>query len=225
MWVTRAANCSPEAALTVTVAGWPTLTEPMSDSLSETSILKRLTWASVMKSDEPDESDPEEPSPLPPSPPAMLAPSDALELLDELEDSDPELLPTVEPTSSLIAAIVPAIGARSVVAASAFSALVTASSALSTFASAAASEMVLPVPPPELESLPPESPLAEPLACDVDASLAALELDDESCDCTSSRVSWADCRFACASATSTFAALSSSLARMSSLLTWSPSST
>ena len=39
MSVTRAANCSPDAALTVTVAGWPTLTEPMSDSLSETSIL------------------------------------------------------------------------------------------------------------------------------------------------------------------------------------------
>ena len=37
--VTRAANSSPDAALTVTVAGWPTLTEPMSDSLRETCIL------------------------------------------------------------------------------------------------------------------------------------------------------------------------------------------
>jgi hypothetical protein len=43
MSTTRAANYSPDAALTVTVAGWPTLTEPMSDSLRETSILKRLT--------------------------------------------------------------------------------------------------------------------------------------------------------------------------------------
>ena len=46
---TRAANPPPDAALTVTVAGWPTLTEPMSDSLSETCILKRLSCASVMK--------------------------------------------------------------------------------------------------------------------------------------------------------------------------------
>ena len=54
MSVTCAANCSPDAALTVTVAGWPTLTEPMSDSLSETSILKRLICASVMKLEQPD---------------------------------------------------------------------------------------------------------------------------------------------------------------------------
>jgi hypothetical protein len=39
MCVTFAANSWPDAALTVTVAAWPTLTEPMSDSLSETSIL------------------------------------------------------------------------------------------------------------------------------------------------------------------------------------------
>jgi hypothetical protein len=37
--VTCAANCPPEAALTVTVARCPTFTLPMSDSLSETCVV------------------------------------------------------------------------------------------------------------------------------------------------------------------------------------------
>ncbi|HEY7621877.1 MAG TPA: hypothetical protein VH834_19030, partial [Solirubrobacteraceae bacterium] len=77
--------------------------------------MKRLICASVMKPEEPDE--PDEPDELePPSPPSTLAPLD--ELLDPFDPLDPLLDPdpTVCPTVPLIAAIVPVIGARSVVA-------------------------------------------------------------------------------------------------------------
>src|SRR5215208_1731706 len=86
--------------------------------------------------------------PPPPRPPATLGP---LELLDDDAEEDDEL-PAVSPTVPLISAIVPDIGARRFVAASAFSALVTLSSALSTAAWAAASDMVEPDP---LAPLPP----------------------------------------------------------------------
>ena len=90
MSVTRAANSSPDAALTVTVAGWPTLTEPMSDSLSETCILKRLICASVMKLEPLDDADELEPRPQPPRPPATLAPAEPVDDDDEDEDADDE---------------------------------------------------------------------------------------------------------------------------------------
>jgi hypothetical protein len=153
----------------------------MSDSLSETSILKRLIWARVMKAEEPDELD-EFDEPSPPRPPRTLAPLELLlEELDELEPL-PELDPTVCPTCPLTAAIVPAIGARSVVAASAFSALVTLSCALSTSAWAAAGDTVLPPPEPPVALLALPDPLAlfdplEPLA--VVAVLAVVVLDDD----------------------------------------------
>jgi hypothetical protein len=245
MSVTLAENSSPDAALTVTVAGWPFLREPMSDSLRETCILKRLICARVMKLEPLDEPLPPEPVlDPPPSPPATLAPLEPLDPLEPLPDDEP--LPVVWPTDPLIDAIVPAIGARSRVSERAFSALRTASSALWTSASAAASEMVLPPPelppPPEPPLLLPD-PLPEPLdgfvclgvvvvgvvgvACAAvaitpwvtDAALAVLALDDEELDdedepdWTSSSVSCAVWRFAWASARSTFAALSSMVAR------------
>jgi hypothetical protein len=95
--------------------------------------LKRLIWASVMKPDEPDELA-ELDEPPPPRPPRMLEPLELLEEeLDELEPL-PALDPTLWPTCPSTAATVPAIGARRIVAASAFSALVTLSCALSTLA-------------------------------------------------------------------------------------------
>ena len=176
MSVTRAANSSPDAALTVTVAGWPTLTEPMSDSLSETSIVKRLSCARVIKPDELPELE-ESDEPEPPRPPsdaravgrARAARPTARARPDSLSDRP------------LIAAIVPVIGARKVVAASAFSALVRLSSALSTLASAAASEIWLPPEPePLLEPLRAEPPACEePPAADplLDAELLSGDVE------------------------------------------------
>jgi hypothetical protein len=74
--------------------------------------------------DEPDEPELELPPP-PPSPPATLGSLEPLD--DEEEDEDDDELPAVAPTDPLISAIVPAIGARRLVAASAFSASVTLS--------------------------------------------------------------------------------------------------
>jgi hypothetical protein len=70
-----------------------------------------------------DEPESELPPP-PPSPPATLGP---LELLDDEEDEEDDELPVVAPTDPVMSAIVPAIGARRLVAASAFSASVTLS--------------------------------------------------------------------------------------------------
>ena len=91
---------------------------------------------------------------------------------DDDEDADEEPPLTVWPTDPLTAVTVPAMGARSVVAATAFSALSTLSCALSTLAWAAATVMVLvafepevdPEPEPELE--PPVAPF-DPLDCAV----------------------------------------------------------
>src|SRR6185437_11926469 len=197
------ANCSPDAALTVTVAGWPTLTEPMSDSLRETSILKRLTCARVMKLELPEALEELELAPPPPRPPATLAPPDPVEDDDEeAEDDEPPL--TVWPTAPLTAVTVPAMGARRVVAATAFSALWTLSCALSTLAWAAATVIVLVAPEPELE-LEPESELDPELApfdppdCAVVAVVAGVS--------AWTSASWADCRSAsaCARATSALA--------------------
>jgi hypothetical protein len=96
----------------------------------------------------------------PPSPLATLGP---LELFDDDDEEEDEELPVVSPTDPLISAIVPDIGARRFVAASAFSASVTLSSALSTAASAAASDMVEPLPPPPAPEPPPEPVAPEPL--------------------------------------------------------------
>jgi hypothetical protein len=96
----------------------------------------------------------------PPSPLTTLGP---LELFDDDDEEEDEELPVVSPTDPLISAIVPDIGARRFVAASAFSASVTLSSALSTAASAAASVMVEPLPPPPAPEPPPELVAPEPL--------------------------------------------------------------
>jgi len=111
----------------------------------------------------------------PPSPLATLGP---LELFDDDDEEEDEELPVVSPTDPLTSAIVPDIGARRFVAASAFSASVTLSSALATVASAAASVMVEPLPllpavepPPELvapEPLPLPEPLPDPDRLDPD---------------------------------------------------------
>src|SRR4051795_1841789 len=90
--------------------------------------------------------------PPPPRPPATLDPFDPVDPLedDDAEDEDEEPPLTVWPTDPLTAVTVPAMGARSVVAATAFSALWTLSCARSTLAWAAATVMVLVALDPEL---------------------------------------------------------------------------
>jgi hypothetical protein len=124
------------------------------------------------------------------------------------------------PTEPLTTVTVPAMGARRVVAASAFSALVTLSCALSTLACAAATVVVLVAEPeaePELEP-DPESPLAlfDPLV------LVAL-VDADSSAWVS--VSCADCRLASACASSTLAVSGSIFASSSSCATCWPACT
>jgi hypothetical protein len=87
------------------------------------------------------EPDPELELPPPPSPPATAAELPAAAVVDDDEELVP--VPTVSPTAPLTAAIVPASGARSFVAASARSALRTLSFALSTAAVADAIEVPL----------------------------------------------------------------------------------
>jgi hypothetical protein len=149
----------------------------MSDSLSETSILKRLTCASVMKLEPPEELELElESAPPPPSPPVTLGPVDPVEDDEELDDEEPLL--TVWPTEPLTAVTVPAMGARSVVAATAFSAPSTLSCALSTLAWAAATVRVLVAPEAELDPEPEtELPLApfDPLDCAVVALVVVVD--------------------------------------------------
>jgi hypothetical protein len=168
----------------------------------------------------------------------MLGPLESLD--EDEEDDDEDELPVVSPTDALTSAIVPAIGARRLVAASAFSALVTLSSALSTAASAAASEIWLePVPPePVPLPLPDALLLPDPLPLDgvvlavclgvvvVDlAVVVAVDAVVDESDWTWSSVSCADWRSALACARSTFWELSSMVARSSSAPTCSPSLT
>ena len=147
--MTCAANCWPEAAFTVTVAGWPIFTEPMSDSLSDTSIVNRCTFTRVMKPELDDWLLDELELALESAPrPLATEGEEPLELpLDEPEDPD-EPAVMLSPTAPLTAATVPLVGATSFVAASAFSALVTVSFALSTPAAAAATDTVLPLDAP-----------------------------------------------------------------------------
>src|SRR6476661_1837722 len=77
----------------------------------------------------------------PPRPPVTVALPEPLEEDDDEDDAPPPL--TVVPTAPLTAVTVPAMGARRVVAARSFSALVTLSCALSRLACAAATVMVL----------------------------------------------------------------------------------
>jgi hypothetical protein len=81
------------------------------------------------------------------------------------------------------------------------------------------------LPLPEPEPLPPDDPLTSATIAVVALAvvLLAVVVPDDDPDCTWVRVSCADCREASASATCTFAALSSSLARTSPSPTWSPS--
>jgi len=111
---------------------------------------------------------------------------------------------------------VPAIGARRVVAATAFSALWTLSCALSTLACAAATVIVLPDPDPEL-SLAPFDPL--------DCAVVAVVVVVDAASLAWSSASWADCRSASACASATLAAEGSTLARISSSETCWPSLT
>ncbi len=122
--VTCPATFSPEAALIVTVADWPTSTLPMSDSLRETSSLSLESAASTMKALEEDEDEDALLPPAPPPPPEADA--------DELEEPEP----AVSPTSPEIEATVPAIGARSLVFSRSSWACLRARSALSTAACA-----------------------------------------------------------------------------------------
>src|SRR5512133_3970541 len=111
-----------------------------------------------MKLEPPDALEEVELPPPPPRPPATLAPVEPLDPLedDDEEDEDDEPPLTVWPTDPLTAVTVPAMGARRVVAATAFSALWTLSCALSALAWAAATLMVLAAPELEPE---PELPL------------------------------------------------------------------
>src|SRR3954468_8231462 len=90
--------------------------------------------------------------PPPPRPPATLAALASVAPLedDDEEDEDEEPPLTVWPTDPLTAVTVPAMGARSVVAATAFSALWTLSCALSAVARASGAVMVLVALVPEL---------------------------------------------------------------------------
>jgi hypothetical protein len=93
--VTLAASSTPVSASSVTVAGCPTLTSLMSDSLNGTVIVKWLVLTISAKPelellDAPDELDPP-----PPSPPAVVAPVVAALLEPELELEEPAELPEV----------------------------------------------------------------------------------------------------------------------------------
>src|SRR4051794_7153936 len=179
----------------------------MSASLTETSILRRLSCASVMK-------------------PALLDDVDVLPLPPELDDDEPvlgdvpELLPddpldepddvlepapTVSPTEPAMAVTVPASGARSSVSASACSAVLSWSSALSTVAAADSALTADPLEPPDVE------PAVEPVLVVVVDALACW--------------SRALARLACAWATATSALLLSTRASSCPRLTCSPSLT
>ena len=106
--VTLAANSSSGSASTLIVAGWPTLIDPMSDSLTETTSSIELRLASTMK---PEPLEDEE---------ALDAALDAPDALAAPEPDDPALaadepLPvpavTSSPTAPETDAIVPALGA------------------------------------------------------------------------------------------------------------------
>ena len=164
-----------------------------------------------MKLEPLDDADELEAAPEPPRPPATLAPDESPD--DDEDDDDDEPPPdSVVPTAPFTAVTVPDMGARSVVAASAFSALVTLSWALSRLACAAATVMVLVAPPePDPEPDAELSPApCDPFDCAVVAvgALAAVS--------AASRASCADCRLASACARSTLAASGSTLARISS---------
>lgn len=134
MLVTCAASSSFGSASTVTSAGWPTLTLLMLDSLIGTTSCIPLVSIRVMNA-EPDPDDPVEPE-LDDELPEELAPFDELfdeELEAPVEDPFPD---TVSPTAPEIAATVPANGAYSFVSSTASCALLTDTSADSTFASA-----------------------------------------------------------------------------------------
>jgi hypothetical protein len=105
-------------------------------------------------------------APPAPRPPATDG-EDAPELPLEDPDDPDEPAVMLSPTAPFTAAIVPLLGATSFVAASAFSAFVTVSFALSTPAWAAATDTVLPVDPPLAPppALPPEPPPEPPLDC------------------------------------------------------------
>ena len=150
----------------------------------------------------------------PPRPPVTVAPPEPLE---EDEEEDDELPLTVVPTAPLTAVTVPAIGARRVVAATSFSALVTLSCALSRLACAAATVMVLVAPEPEEDELPPALFAAVAVVAAVVVVLAAVS--------AWSSASCADCRLASAWASATLAASGSTLARSSSRATCWPALT
>jgi hypothetical protein len=109
-------------------------------------MVKRCTFTKVMKPELEDglldelELEPE-PAPRPPA-------TDGDEPLELPPDEPDEPAVMLSPTAPFTAATVPLVGAISFVAASAFSALVTVSFALSTPACAAATDTVLPVEPP-----------------------------------------------------------------------------
>ena len=128
----------PARASSVTVAGCPTLTLLMSDSLNATVIVSVsvLTISANPELDPLDDDDPD-----PPRLPAVAAPPAAEPLPDELEEDDEldELLEeppdTVSPDVRLESdAIVPLVGAYSLVLLTPVSALCTAASALYTAA-------------------------------------------------------------------------------------------
>jgi hypothetical protein len=122
----------------------------MSDSLSETSILNRLTLTSVTNPEDEDCDEDADDAPAPPSPPATEGPELALEPVpkEELDEESLDPALTVSPTEPLTAATVPLYGATIFVASTAFSAFVTVSFALVTAASAAATDSVDPGEPP-----------------------------------------------------------------------------
>src|SRR4051812_44897547 len=106
MSMTLPATSSPEAALTVTVACWPTLTALMSDSERLTSRCMRLSWVSVMKPEDALDGVLEAPVLAPPVAPA---PPDVPEAPDDplLEEPDEPALtwsPTAPSTEATVAA-------------------------------------------------------------------------------------------------------------------------
>ena len=138
MLVTCAASFSVASALTVTVAGWPTLTLLMLDSLIGTTSCIPLTSIRSMNPelvfDELVEllDDPPEAPLWPPEPPVEEPDDEAADVLPVAEP----LPETVSPTAPDTDATVPAKGAYSFVSLTACWALVTAASAVCTLACA-----------------------------------------------------------------------------------------
>ena len=134
--LTWAASDTPVSASSVTVAGWPTLTLLMSDSLKATFIAIELVLTISAKAELELPEDEEDEELEPPRLPAAVAPAeepDEVPLPDVVDGDAAEVEPadTALPADRLESdTIVPLIGAYSLVLVSAVWALLTLASAL-----------------------------------------------------------------------------------------------